>query len=183
MYARGMHSPALHTANVLGAVVDLLARDLEAATAEAASRSGGRAAALTALAGFASGGPIDLLTSSLGLSHSRVVRLVDQLEADGHVTRGRGTTDRRTVNVTLTDSGWALAGEIGAARLAILRDEVAALDADDRAALDRIAATILSRRIDSVRAAGRTCRMCDPHACGHPHACPVTLAANAHRPG
>jgi hypothetical protein len=107
---------------------------------------------------------------------------VDQLEADGHVTRGRGAADRRTVNVTLTESGRALAGEIGAARLAVLRDEVDALDADERAALDRIAATILSRRIDSVRAAGRTCRMCDPHACGHPDACPVTLAANAHRP-
>jgi DNA-binding MarR family transcriptional regulator len=176
-----MQPSALHTANVLGAVVDLLARDVEAATAEAASRSGGRAAALTALAGFASGRSIDLLAASLGLSHSRVVRLVDQLEADGHVTRGRGTADRRTVNVTLTESGRALAREIGAARLAILRDEVDALEADERAALDRIAATILSRRIDSVRAAGRTCRMCDPDACGHPGACPVTRAADAHR--
>jgi DNA-binding MarR family transcriptional regulator len=178
-----MYSPARHTANVLGAVVDVLARDLEAVTAAAASRAGGRAAALTALAGFASGGPIDFLASSLGLSHSRVVRLVDQLEADGHVTRGRGTADRRTVNVALTESGWALAREISAARLSLLREELGALDADDRAALDRIGAKLLSRRIDSVRAAGRTCRMCDPKACGHPRRCPVTLAANAHRDG
>lgn len=183
MYARGMRSPraALHTANVLGAVVDVLARDLEAATAASASRSGGRAAALTALAGFASGSPIDRLAWSLGLSHSRVVRLVDQLEADGHVTRGRGTADRRAVHVTLTESGWALAGEIASARLAILREEVDALDAEDRAALDRISARLLSRRIDSLRAAERTCRLCDPHACGHPRRCPVTRAADAHR--
>src|SRR5215212_8809018 len=106
MYARGMRSrAALHTANVLGAMVDVLARDLEAAMAASASRSGGRAAALTALAGFASGSPIDRLAWSLGLSHSRVVRLVDQLEADGHVMRARGTADRRTVNVMLTDLG------------------------------------------------------------------------------
>jgi len=176
-----MYSPALHTANVLGAMVDVLARDLEVALAASASQPGGRAAALTALAGFASGRPIDLLASSLGLSHSRVVRLVDQLEADRHVTRDRGTTDRRTVHVTLTESGWALAGSIAAARLAILREEVEALDTDDRAALDRICATILSRRIDSVRAAGRTCRLCEPRACGHPERCPVTRAADAYR--
>src|SRR3954469_19835095 len=183
MYARGMRSAraALHTANVLGAVVDVLARDLEAAASASASRSGGRAAALTALAGFASGSPIDRLAWSLGLSHSRVVRLVDQLEADGHVTRGRGAADRRTVHVTLTESGWALAGEIATARLAILREEVEALDREDRAALDRICATLLSRRIDSLRAAERTCRLCDPHACGHPRRCPVTRAADAHR--
>jgi DNA-binding MarR family transcriptional regulator len=176
-----MHSGALHTANVLGAMVDALARDLEAAAAESASGPGGRAAAVTALAAFASGSPIDRLASSLGLSHSRVVRLVDQLEADGHVTRARGTADRRAVHVTLTDSGWALANKITTARLSILREQVEALDADDRAALDRISATILSRRIDSLRAAERTCRMCEPRACGHPQRCPVTRAANAHR--
>jgi DNA-binding MarR family transcriptional regulator len=176
-----MHSGASHTANVLGAMVDVLARDLEAAAAASASGPGGRAAAVTALAAFASGSPIDRLASSLGLSHSRVVRLVDQLEADGHVTRSRGTADRRAVLVTLTESGWALASTITTARLSILREQVDALDADDRAALDRICATILSRRIDSLRAAERTCRMCAPRACGHPQRCPVTRAANAHR--
>src|SRR3954451_24991060 len=134
-----MDSPAsLHTANVLGAVVDALARARAAATAASASRPGGRAAALTALAAFASGSPIDRLASSLGLSHSRVVRLVDQLEADGHVTRGRGAADRRTVSVTLTESGRALANRIAGVRLSILLEEVEALDRDDRAALDRI---------------------------------------------
>jgi DNA-binding MarR family transcriptional regulator len=170
-----------HTANVLGAVVDLLARDLEAAMTDAASGPGGRAAALTALAGFASGSPIDLLAHSLGLSHSRTVRVVDQLEADGHVIRTRGTADRRTVQVTLTESGWALAREVADTRLAILRREVEALTAEDRAALDRVAATILSRRIDGFRSAARTCRMCEPHACGHPDGCPVTRAADAFR--
>jgi DNA-binding MarR family transcriptional regulator len=99
----------LHSANVLGAVVEVLARDLDAVTAASASRAGGRAAALTALAAFASGSPIGRLAWSLELSHSRVVRLVDQLEADGHVRRAPGGPDRRTVDVTLTESGWALA--------------------------------------------------------------------------
>jgi DNA-binding MarR family transcriptional regulator len=177
-----MHSGAtLHTANVLGAVVDALGRDVEEALAASASRSGGLAAAVTALAAFASGGPIDRLATSLGLSHSRVVRLVDQLEAEGHVKRTRGTADRRTVHVTLTESGWSLARRLADGRLAILAREVEALERDDREALDRIAAKILSRRIDSIAAAGRTCRMCDPDACGHPQRCPVTHAADAYR--
>ena len=166
---------------MLGAVVDALARDVQAATSTAASGPGGRAAALAALSAFASGSPIDRLAWSLGLSHSRAVRVVDELEAEGHVTRARGTADRRTVNVTLTDSGWALAREIASARLSVLRAEVEALDPEDRAALDRICATVLSRRIDSLRAAERTCRLCQPQACGHPQRCPVTHAANAHR--
>lgn len=160
----------------------MLARDVDAAMASAASGPGGRAAAVAALAAYASGSPIDRLAWGLGLSHSRVVRLVDQLEADGHVTRARGTADRRTVHVTLTESGWALAREIAAARLSVLEAEVEALDAEDRAALDRICATVLARRIDVLRAAERTCRLCDPGACGHPGRCPVTQAANAHRP-
>ena len=162
-------------------MVDLLARDVDAAMTASASGPGGRAAAVAALAAIASGSPIDRLAGALGLSHSRVVRLMDELEVDGHVTRTRGTADRRTVHVTLTSSGWALAREIATARLTVLDAEVAALDAADRAALDRICATLLSRRIDSLRAAERTCRLCEPHACGHPHGCPVTHAADAHR--
>jgi DNA-binding MarR family transcriptional regulator len=177
-----MYFRALHTANVLGTIVDVLARELDDAAASAAAGPGGRAAAVTALAAFASGSSIDRLATSLGLSHSRVVRLVDQLEADGHVTRSRGTLDRRAVLVTLTGSGWELAREITDARLAILRAEVDALDAGDRAALDRITATILARRVDSLKAAERCCRMCEPHACGHDRGwCPVTRAADAYR--
>jgi MarR family transcriptional repressor of emrRAB len=181
MYARGMHFASLHTANVLGAVVDVLGRELDDAGAASAHGPGGRAAAVTALAAYASGSPIDRLAEGLGLSHSRVVRLVDELEADGHITRARGKADRRTVLISLTESGRALADEITAARRSVLLDDVEALDPDDRAALDRISARILARRIDCMQAAERTCRMCDPRACGHPERCPVTHATDAYR--
>ena len=176
-----MYSRAQHTANVLGAVVDALARDVEAAMTSAAGGPGGRAAALTALAAFASGSPIDRLAHSLGLSHSRTVRVVDELEAGGHVTRSRDPADGRAVLVTLTRSGRALAGEVAAARLSALRAEVDALGAEDRDALDRICAALLARRIDELRAAERTCRLCAPQACGHPRHCPVTKAADVLR--
>jgi DNA-binding MarR family transcriptional regulator len=172
-----MYLPAAHTANVLGAMVDVLGAELDAAAGP-----GGRAAALTALAAYASGSPIDRLARGLGLSHSRAVRLVDELEAEGHVTRTRASADRRAVLVTLTESGRALAGTITAARLDLLRAEVEALDAEDRAALDRISASILSRRVRSMASAERCCRLCEPHACGHFEGhCPVTRAADPYR--
>jgi hypothetical protein len=110
------------------------------------------------------------------------VRVVDRLEADGLVTRARGTADRRAVHVSLTEAGWRAAREITDARLALLQADVAALDAADQDALARICGTILARRIDAARMAERTCRFCDPHACGHDDGhCPVTRAADVHR--
>jgi len=177
-----MHLPVGHVANVLGAAVAALGRELDAAAAAEVGGPGGRAAALTALAAFASGSPIDRLATSLGLSHSRLVRIIDRLEADGHVTRTRGAADRRAVLVALTPAGRALAGRITAARLEVLRAEVEALDPEDRAALDRIGASILARRVDGLKAAERLCRLCEPHACGHDRGwCPVTRATDAFR--
>lgn len=168
-----------HTANVLGATVELLARDLTTVTTAAAAREGGRAAALTALAAFASGKPIEYLAASLGLSHSRCVRIVDELERDGLVTRVPGAADRRTVCVALTRAGRAAARRITDERIELLSGEIEHLDLDDRAALDRICSTILSRRVDGTRSAERVCRLCDPKACGHPDRCPVTAASRA----
>jgi MarR family transcriptional regulator, negative regulator of the multidrug operon emrRAB len=167
------------SANVLGATVELLARDLTAATTAAAEREGGRAAALTALAGYASGDPIEYLASSLGLSHSRCVRIVDDLEADGLVERSPGATDRRTVCVSITRAGRAVARRITNERIELLGDEIEALGPGERAALDRICAKVLARHVDGSRAAARVCRLCDPKACGHPERCPVTAASSA----
>lgn len=173
------HGDGRHTANVLGALVETLARELTAATVDAAGGEGGRAAALTALAAYASGSPIEYLADGLGLSHSRCVRIVSALEGDGLVTRVPGVDDRRTVHVVLTRRGRAAARRITERRLGLLGDELGRLSADDRAALDRICATLLARRIDAPRAAERVCRFCDPRACGHPDGCPVTAASRA----
>src|SRR5215217_2348677 len=171
----------LHTLNVLGAAVDVLARELKAVETTAAGGPGGRAAALTALAAFCSGSPIQRLAHSLGLSHSRTVRLVDRLEAEHLVTRTRDDDNRRNVHVSLTASGRQLAESITAARLESLRPDLETLDRADRAALERISAMILARRITHLTAAEETCRLCDPEACGHPDRCPVTRAADAYR--
>jgi DNA-binding MarR family transcriptional regulator len=48
------------------------------------------------------------IASAMGLSFSRISRLIDTLEARGLVERRPCPTDARAVNVTLTDDGFAL---------------------------------------------------------------------------
>src|SRR5262245_17619621 len=48
------------------------------------------------------------LADRLGSAPSRVVAIVDRLEQAGFVTRTRGTTDRRTQLLALTDTGHTL---------------------------------------------------------------------------
>lgn len=84
------------------------------------------------------------LADRLGAVQSRVVALVDRLEQAGLVTRTRGTVDRRTQLLNLTDPGRAL---LGALRTAAEAQEAAltdGLDAEQRATLFELL-TMLSR--------------------------------------
>jgi DNA-binding MarR family transcriptional regulator len=53
-----------------------------------------------------------VLADRLGAVQSRVVALIDNLEHAGFVTRTRGTTDRRTQRLDLTDAGQTLLGKL-----------------------------------------------------------------------
>ena len=150
------------------------------ASVEDGSGQGGSApAALVSLAGYLDGGPIDSLRSPLGLTHSAAVRVVDRLAEAGLVRREPGT-DRRSVAVALTPAGREVAARAAQARAEALEAAIAALDTAERAELGRLHEKILSAVTDSRTTAGRTCRLCDSHACGHEEGrCPVTRAADA----
>src|SRR5262245_23012806 len=79
------------------------------------------------------------LSEAAGLSPAATTALVDRLERKGFVRRVRSTTDRRQVNVEMTDQGrqrvWAmygplveegfgLLGDFDAAQLAAMRDHL-----------------------------------------------------------
>jgi DNA-binding MarR family transcriptional regulator len=53
------------------------------------------------------------LASTLNMHPSRLVGLVDELEASGFVKRQENADDRRTYALHLTDEGQAILGEIG----------------------------------------------------------------------
>lgn len=169
-----------HDLNVIGALVVALGDRLREATEDAAGMSGALPAALVSLHEWAGGRSVDTLAGGLRLSHSRTVRLIDRLEAEGLALRERDPADRRGVLVRLTDAGRSASERVQAARAAALRDGLADLEPADRRALAALAEPVLAVLTTGRRAAGGICRLCDAAACGHHDGrCPVTRAADA----
>ena len=169
-----------HDENVVGAMGLVLGDRLRAATEEAAGLAGALPAALVSLHEWAGGRPIDVLASALRVSHSRAVRVVDRLEADGLARRSADPDDARMVLVALTPKGRARARRVLDARARAIGDCLGGLSAPERATLAGLAAKVLGTTTDGRLVARATCRLCDAHACGHDDGrCPVTRAADA----
>jgi len=169
-----------HDLNVVGALAVALGDRIRDATEEAAGMVGPMPAALSALQQWAGGRPVDTLAGGLRLSHSRTVRVIDRLEADGLATRERDPGDGRSVLVRLTPAGEAAASRVQAARAEALASALDGLTPADRRALAAAAEQVLERVTTGRRSAGAICRLCESHACGHYEGrCPVTRGADA----
>jgi DNA-binding MarR family transcriptional regulator len=169
-----------HDLNVVGALAVALGDRIRDATEDAAGMGGPLPAALSALQQWAGGRTVDTLAGGLRLSHSRTVRVIDRLEADGLAVRERDPADRRGVLVRLTPAGERVAERVQAARDDTLASALGGLDAGDRRSLAALAEQVLTRVTTGRRAAGAICRLCDSHACGHHDGrCPVTQGADA----
>jgi DNA-binding MarR family transcriptional regulator len=168
-------------ANVLGALSLVIADRMSAAVA--ADQSHTAAAALSALDQFLDGCSVDRLRRVLGLTPSGTVRLVDRLEAAGHVRRGAGG-DARTRSLTLTAAGNRAARRVADARGAVLDDALSTLTPEERRTFERLAGKVLEGVVRAKLAEAQDtpwiCRLCDPHACGRDEgACPAANAARA----
>ncbi len=169
-----------HDLNVIGALVLTLGDRMRDATEEAAGMRGALPAALSALHEWAGGRTIETLAGGLRLSHSRTVRVVDRLEADGLARRASDPVDGRSVLVHLTPAGRAAGRRVLAARAGMLEAALDGLGHGDRRALAALAERLLADATTGRRVAGGICRLCDARACGHDDGrCPVTLAADA----
>jgi MarR family transcriptional repressor of emrRAB len=177
--------PAL--CNVVAALALALSDRVSQDTERAAGRGGQAPAALVALHEFLGGGTIERLRQTLGLSHSAAVRLVDRLVADGHVLRGEGHGDGRTVAIALTPAGRSVAERVLTARNAAVGESLVSLSENERRRLQASAGKLLAAITQSrlaQRDAGRPpesgwlCRLCDFDACGRSaHRCPAANAA------
>jgi DNA-binding MarR family transcriptional regulator len=144
--------------------------------------AGGAPAALVSLREWADGRSVEVLAETMRVSHSRAVRVVDRLEADGLARREQDPADGRRALVWLEAPGRELADRALEARRDALLSVVRELDVADVRDLDRLLATLLDVTTVDARAARETCRLCDAHACGHYEgACPVTRAADQDR--
>jgi MarR family transcriptional regulator, negative regulator of the multidrug operon emrRAB len=161
------------TANLLGALGIALA---DAQTAQLASSSGlspTDAAALNAI-GLVPGCSIAVVRVALGITHPGTVRTVDRLVAAGLAERRAGV-DGRTVSLHLTGEGERAWSRQSEARLGWLEGIVARLPRDERAAVERVASSILAAVTGDEESAERICRLCDERRCPQDR-CPVTLA-------
>lgn len=165
--------------NVLGAL-SLVVAD-RTARAVAADQSQTAAAALSALAQSLDGCTVDRLRRVLGMTSSGTVRLIDRLEAAGHVRRGPGG-DARSTSLALTATGRRAARRVAAARGAVLESALAVLSPAERDTLERLAGQVLDGIVrDKLAEREPTpwiCRLCDLRACRHDEGeCPAANAA------
>lgn len=166
-------------ANLLGQVSLRISSEVDEALADESGLRSAHAAGLVALLGYANGEQPETLAAALGFSQSGAVHMVDRLSERNWVERRRDPVDGRAVRIVLTPAGRRKARRLRAARQAVVERALASLDSGQQRAmvdaLDRLAA----EGVDSVAAAQRACRLCDPDACGHPDRCPVTRSLDA----
>lgn len=178
-----------HAANVLGALSLVVADRMNTAVEAIATLGPSAPAALTAMHEFLDGGSVTQLSSTLGLTHSGTVRLVDRLATAGLVERV-GAQDGRAVSVVLTQDGRRTAERILQTREESLATALSALSPNEidnlAAALDTMLTTVTAARAEarSTRPDHRPqpwlCRLCDFAACGRSEGdCPVANAVAA----
>jgi DNA-binding MarR family transcriptional regulator len=159
-----------------------LGDSIREATETATGMAGGVPAALVSLHEWADGSSVDVLAAAMRVSHSRAVRVVDQLEAAGLARRESDPADGRRALVWLEPAGRELAERALVARARVLELALAEFSPGDLRDLDRLTGAVLHATTIDVRAAMETCRLCDAQACGHYEGgCPVTHAADRSR--
>ena len=167
-------------ANVVGAMVLALGDRMRDATEQAAGLGGAVPAALVSLHEFAGGRPIDALATTLRVTHSRAVRIVDRLAAEGLARRLTAAGDRRVVLVELSPAGRRAAVRVMDARAAVIEACLGGLSESERGRFAALVGKVLAETTTSRRDSWAICRMCDVHACGHHEGlCPVTRANDA----
>ncbi len=163
--------------NVIGAFVIACSDRIHESAERTSGMVGASSATLVALEQMDR--TIDSLARSLQLSHSRTVRIVDGLEADGLARRVRSADDGRAVVVQLSAEGLKLAKTIQQARSEVITGVLAELSEAEVAQLTMLATKVLNRCTSDRAQAHIICRLCDAVACGHSDGCcPVTNAAD-----
>jgi len=160
--------------NLVGAAALGLGDAIGADAAAAAGLDATAATALVTLLDLARGGSIRSVSRLIGISHSGTVRLANRMVDEGLIARRPGH-DGRTLAVTLTRRGRALAQRLRAERAAAVTTALDGLTAEDRLQLasicevmigNLVTARLAARRQDRDPVGGALCRLCDPIACG-----------------
>jgi DNA-binding MarR family transcriptional regulator len=174
-----MSQASKRSANLLGSVGLAVSDRIRAVGEEELGLGGSAPPAIVALSTYLADQPLEQIGRTFGITASAAVRLVDRLESDG-LARRRPGPDGRRVSVRLTAKGERRAKAILERRERALDDVLGVLTAGEREQLTKLHEKLLAHLPEDVAAAGRVCRFCDVHACGHYEGrCPVTQGIDA----
>lgn len=163
-------------ANLLGAAALAISGAVEDSMRESARRGQVANAALVILLQWPPRS-IGNLSKVLRRSHSATVRLVEELEAEGLVSKQPGA-DRRSIVVNLTNTGRREATGVLATRGSVLGDIVAELTPADQLGLSRVLEKMLVALTADRETCDHICRFCQLAACPQDR-CPAELTALA----
>jgi DNA-binding MarR family transcriptional regulator len=122
---------------------NLLTAEVDAALASAgASVTAAHVGALLLLARDMAHTPV-ALSRLLGVDSGSVTRTLDRLEREGFVRRDRNSTDRRVVNLTLTDAGHNAAQQVAVIVPAVLNRRLASFTSLEFATFGRLLRKLL----------------------------------------
>lgn len=157
-------------ANKLGALGAMI-RDRTEASLAGLSPS---AAAVLSMLHFKPGLTTTELAEVVGVSQPNAVRLIDGLERQALIERGK--PQGRVTPLTLTEAGHTQVQELHALRLAALDDLLSALQPNERGHFAAMLDAILVGATTSRAFARTTCRLCEHDLCG-PEVCPIGCRA------
>lgn len=169
-------------ANILGALALAVTDGTSNAVLAAGGGSRSEATALSALYHLLAYPSVERIRQVLGLTHSGTVRLLDELEAAGHITREPGI-DARSRAVRLTPAGRRAAKRVAGARAKFLNRTLMALSADERETWVGLVARVLTPMKRGPGAVRWICRLCDTKQCGRDCGrCPLMSAPHRRAP-
>lgn len=132
------------------------------------------AAAVLSMLHFKPGLTTTELADIVGVSQPNAVRLIDGLERQALIERGK--PKGRVTPLTLTRAGHVQVNELHALRLSALDDLLSELQPDERRHFASMLDTILAGATTSRAFARTTCRLCEHDLCG-PEVCPIGCRA------
>ena len=162
-------------ANLLGAMALALADEIQSITAQEAGHGAAAPAALVSI-GTYPGQTIDQLSTTLQLSHSGTVRLIDRLTRDELVERRAGN-DARSVSLYLSAKGEKTMQALLHDRQRVLIKALQGLSEKEQAQLTVSLEKVLANIVTSRQHADHICRLCDEAVCPE-KLCPVEKSGN-----
>jgi len=157
-------SDKARTVNMLGALSLGLSDRIRAALEANGGQAAGVPSALIQI-WFEPGSSIDHLRRLIGLSHSATVRIVEQLQREGLVEKGKRAADSRSASLKLSKAGEERAIAALAARDQQISRVVASLSESEMKTLGVLLEKIIFETVETEEQSHVFCRLCDISAC------------------